>query len=164
MALFQKSKDNVFQNVLGLNYGYLYIEDYRDPQVILAIDEGLEVFRTYVNDEFFTTEDETVFIEEMRRAEILNTQLDVLNTVRRFLLPIDYFATLRFEVCVKCKPPEPIHGFVEVEKTGYIVHGPIFSMAKGFQCCNSMVSDDRVTALNAVTVLKQILASNLPLK
>lgn len=156
MTLFRKGNDNVFLNALGLKYGYLDVGG--AETIVTDLENGWELLNSAINKQLATADEGQAIMQEMERAWILDTKLDVFNKARQFIMPTDFSATLGFKVC-GCISPPVTHGHVTVEKTNYTVSRAITSLAMGFSHCDNMVRNNGVTTLNAIAVFKQMLNS-----
>ncbi len=162
MVIFEKGTKNKFLNALGLKYGFLYIEENPSPAII-ELESAHKILATLMQEKLCEEKEAWALLLEMEDYGILKTLPDVFYEVRRNIVPLDFSPTLNFELC-NCQEPSPvIHGHVMVRKTDYRVSGQITALSMGFRHCNYMVHNHRVSLLNAVVVLKEMLASNLPL-
>jgi len=163
MGDFRESKEYELLNTIGIKCGHIIVKS-QEPLFVIDLEVGERMLSSGVAYGILTTADAQKIRTQMTKVGICENMMSVLEKIREFTIPDDTPNQLYvFQKCNSptCKQPA-IHGNIFFEQNGEkAIDQELTTLNMGYALCFVNMTENKMSPLNAVIILKQMLEANL---
>src|SRR3989339_1434821 len=113
MAMFMQGSKREFYRLLGLSYGFIFVEDCQQL-FVMNLEQGRTALRGAVKNGLLTGDEAQEIEASMVEAGLPENMQSVLNVVEGFKIPEGFIPSFSFKLCEGCAVNIP-HGYVRNE-------------------------------------------------